>query len=242
MTWQKQDVVKRLPEKVQSLLKEVETWSALDVTITSNPNPPDPNDPFPEGPATRFSHDSAAIYLRSADSDPHGILHELLHLKRYWIEQIPALTTTSDIAGNKRITDQLDNELEHLVIVPLEANYGFEPFEHWNQIEESHWTKYPWPDATATFVRRRFCLMRWLSANMLVTREPVRDMARDCLVREGIWGEAEAFRKKVLRVLSHKPSLASAAVRFLGLPHGDIALKQFDVRNRRLVYHPIPPC
>src|SRR5262245_47533601 len=128
MEWTREDAIKLLPENVCALLREVEDWSGLKIAIQQNSDPPDPDDPFPQVPATIFSHDSATILLRSVDSNPQGTLHELLHLKRYWVEGIPMLTATDGIISNKRITNDLDNQLEHLAIVPQEAAFGFEPY------------------------------------------------------------------------------------------------------------------
>src|SRR5215510_13706297 len=73
------EAVSHLPARVADLLHEIETWSGVSIDFRANTDPPDPDDPYPEAPATSFSHEGATILLRRVDSDPHGTLHELLH-------------------------------------------------------------------------------------------------------------------------------------------------------------------
>ena len=171
----------------------------------------------------------------------HGILHELLHVQRYWVEGVPQVMPIKDAPDNNwGVTSEIENCLEHQIIVPREADYGIEPYSYWNRTEEILWERYPWPDISEPFARRKVCLLGWLSVCRLVTDERVRSHAEFCLHEEGMLAEAERFRKKIFKTIHHKPSALSAAVRFLRIPRKDVLLVYMDVRNRQRVAKKIP--
>lgn len=72
--------------------------------------------------------------MRLRDGFPvmaQGVTHELLHIERYWMEHVPQLYPAD--RRNWKNCAQMENALEHLVIVPREADYGFDPHRHWNE-------------------------------------------------------------------------------------------------------------
>lgn len=236
----KDDVLSSLPVSVRALFREIEDFARLPIGIEKNTHPPSSIDPNPQSPATEVSHDKATIYLRTIKTDSQGILHELLHIYRYWVEKIPRLIPVSNDNNNWGITSGIENDLEHLIIVPKEADYGYEPYSHWNYIVSANWSKYPWPDMTAPFARRRNCLLSWLYCANLVTDQKVREHVKACLENEGLFAEAERFRKKIDTTIGHKPSALSTAVRFLKIPRNDVKMVYLDVQNRQRIEKKIP--
>jgi hypothetical protein len=67
-------------------------------------------------------------------------------IQRYWIEHAPQLEPLLNHESNWDVTGRIENVLEHLVIVPREANFGFAPRPQWDEVARREWGAYPWPD------------------------------------------------------------------------------------------------
>ena len=236
----KAEIVERLPDQVRALLTELEEFANLSIGIELNTEPVSPTDPNPTRSAVRISHNRATIYVHSADVSSNSILHELLHVQRYWIEKVPLMRPLDEsVEDNWKVTTLIEDSLEHLIIVPREADYAYEPFSYWNRTVEVNWQNYPWPGDTK-LLRRYKCLLGWLSCCSLVTDEGVKSHVESCIRKDGMLSEAERFRKKIDRTINRKPSALSATLRFLKIPRTEVKLIRFDVQNRQLVEGKIP--
>ena len=113
-------------------MNEIENFAKREIQVELDPRPVSPTEPNPDRPASQTNHNRATIFIRSEESfQPQGILHELLHIHRYWVEAVPQVMPAKGDRNTDeswRITSQIENTLEHLVIVPREADYGFEPY------------------------------------------------------------------------------------------------------------------
>ncbi len=231
-----------LPENILTLMDDLEAFAEQKIAFSVATTAPAPNDPNPDGPAAHITHLGAAIVLGSTEViQPQGILHELLHIQRYWIEQQPRLLPASTDASrsNVQITSSIDNAVEHLVIVPRESDFGFEPYSHWNATMGALWARYPWPDMLTPFARRKNTLMGWLSTDLLTDASVVEHM-RNCAAEEGLLYEAEKFRSKMRLLLADKPRMLACVVRFLGIPRSDVRLVYMDVKRRQLSEQAVP--
>lgn len=229
-----------LPGNVQRLVDEIEDFASLQVEVHPNLRPLSSTEPNPDTLGCKVSESRAVIYYRKEEHFlPQAVLHELLHVRRYWVEQVPRILPVEN-GERARITSQIENTLEHLVIVPREENYGFEPYVFWNETARKNWMRYPWPDITSAWARRKNCLLGWLTVNYLVRDQGVRKAAEEVLRKEGLLLDAQNFAAKIQRVLLHKPRAISAVTRFLVIPQGEAQLVYFDVRNRKRLVESIP--
>ena len=238
-------VISVLPEASLELLREIEDFAGLEIAFERRDEPAVPNLPNPDAPAARVSHDGATISVYKDVITPSGMTHELLHIYRYWVEAVPQVMPKKDKGGSAdngrwATTSSIENALEHLVIVPREEEYGVYDEEFWNDISRANWGKYPWPDNNDPWSRRKDCLIGWLSCMEIVTDEAVRDLAKDCLVKEGLLSEAQNFHGKILKTLMNKPKALSAVMRFLKIPFNEVLLVTFDIRKRERIYAELP--
>jgi hypothetical protein len=87
--------------------------------------PPRKHSINPDAPATEISHDSATIYIHGTQQRHlFGVPHELLHIRRNWCEGIPQLHPKANDQHQLTLCGNVDNIIEHLVIVPQESEYG----------------------------------------------------------------------------------------------------------------------
>ena len=134
-----------------------------------------------------------------------------------------------------------DNQLEHLVIVPLQAKLGHSITEKWTVRLRKEWEGKFWEGIQTDFDRRASVLMSFLSIAIIVDENDLTKLAKAELHKMGLLHDAEKFLDKVLRVIDDKPRLSAAAMRFLGLPRDECYLIYLDVQNDKEVPVDIPP-
>jgi hypothetical protein len=227
----------RLPANVLALLDKIEAAAGQEIRVEANPHPVSPTDPSPEAMAASVGEDAATIYIRSPELFVvQGALHELLHIERYWVKRVPQILPTADAFDADRIsiTSDIENCLEHLVIVPEEAKYGFEPFGYWNKTFAANWGSHPWPDMKNSWSRRKNCLLGWMTTSCLATDEAVKALASSAVQAEGHWLEAQKFAAKVVgQVVGDKAGALATVVRFLQIPPHEVELVTFDPKMKQ---------
>jgi hypothetical protein len=234
-----QAFLQRLSAEAQRLVREIEEFASSEIELRAAP--------VPSAQAVRAvaliaSESGAALFYRSEeDFQTPAVLHELLHLRRYWMDCVPQLLPVADPQGERtKIANQIENTLEHLIITPQEARYGFDPYTSLNETARRSWQAYPWSDITENWARRKMCLLSWLTTRLLVSDDSVKALARECLQKEGLSEEAEIFAAKIERWKGSKERCISTAVRFLRIPRAEAEMIYLDVRNKRLVRKPVP--
>ena len=237
----REHVRSQLPGNVRSLMDEIEAFAQTEIAVAPNETPISSTDPNLTAPALAAWHDRATIYLRDLEQiDPNGILHELLHLHRFWVEGIPqVMPKSNDDDDQWNVTSFIENSLEHMIIIPKEVEYGYDPYPYWSRTAFENWSRYPWPGMDNSFARRKNCLMGWLGS-ALVNDESVIQLMRECLETEAILDEAELFKAKINRVINRKPAAISCVFRFLNIPRTEAHLVYLDIRARQRRVAPIP--
>ncbi len=233
------EFLKPLSDQVIALVNEIENFSGREITVHPNPHPVSPTDPNPDGLACSVSESRAEIYYRNANLDPKGLVHELLHIHRYWVKGIPQILPPSGSAENNiKVTSQIENSLEHLTIVPQEAQFGFEPFEHWNRTSLANWEGFD--GATYNkFALRKNCLLGWLIINNLVTDPEVKQLAERKIISAGYLQEAKLFQRKINKYSKSKEKQLSVVVHFLRIPRNEVEIVFFDVQNGKRIERPV---
>ncbi|MFQ5935315.1 MAG: hypothetical protein ACE5LB_02750 [Acidiferrobacterales bacterium] len=233
----------RLSAELQNLVQELEDFAGVEIEVRPKPTPTGETTAKSKAVALISSEKGATLLCRSEDHfTTQAVLHELLHLRRYWIDFVPQLVPIDDRGGDKtKIANEIDNALEHLAIFPQEAEYGFEPYADLNRAARTLWESYPWNEITEPWARRKSCLLAWLTTVCLVTDDAVKTLARDCLEKEGLLDEAENFSDKIRQLHDSKERSIGTAVRFLQIPHDEAEMIYFDVKQKKRVKKPIPP-
>ena len=237
-----QAFLKRLSAETQRLVREIEEFAASEIELRAAPAPSSQAVDAARSVALIASETGATLLYRGEEEfQTPAVLHELLHLRRYWIDFVPQLVPVADLQGDKtKIANQIENTLEHLIITPQEARYGFDPYTSLNDTARQNWQAYPWSDITESWARRKMCLLSWLTTRLLVSDEDVKALARECLQKEDLFEEAENFAGKIERFRSSKERCISTAVRFLRIPRAETEMIYLDVKRKQLVRKPVP--
>lgn len=233
----------QLPDNVRQLLAKLEDFAGFEITVQPNPTPLSTTDPNPNAPAISLSEQDATIFIRNGVFQSEGIVHELLHAHRFWIEGVPQLVPVDNDEEHWKIASEVENALEHTVIVPREARYYPDPFAYWNYTSAALWDAFP-TRYSDPWARRKAALLGHLALAKLVTSEEVRAAGRAVLEAAGLKQDAERFAARVLkRVIQQKPAALAVTVDLLGIPREEVGLLYLDPRKgtRKMIEVPAAP-
>src|SRR5262249_29258125 len=153
-------VRKNLPANVLALMDAIEAFAGLEIGVTGRSGPPRRND----AASATLSFDYATIILPASGSiSPLVMLHELLHIERYWMQGVPQLFF-ADFGVSPVDLMCIDNHLEHFFVVPACRAYGYDDRDYWAREAERNWAEYPW-DAEP-LERRRYGLTACLGLEL----------------------------------------------------------------------------
>ena len=128
----------RLAEPLRELVSEIERNAGIDIAVVLDPRL---NGGGPHGQGQLEVIIEAQRNLLCAPTNgyfPDGaVRHELLHLKRFHVEGVPKLALADAEEWDQAFTDalaELDNAIEHVLIVPEELHFHPERREHWEAV------------------------------------------------------------------------------------------------------------
>ena len=234
--------LEKLGADIQRLVEEIEKFASTEIQVRPTPVPTSESGQSPKTITPIASeHGATLLYRDAGDFQPQAVLHELLHLRRYWIDFVPQILPVDDPDGEKiKLANQIENTLEHIIIAPKEQSYGFESYASYRETSRRTWETYPWRSIDEPWARRKNCLLNWLTTYFLVRDLAIRQSAERCLEQEGLSSEAANFSQKIEHVLSSKEQCISAAIRFLQIPRQEVTMVYLDIKNQRTIRKPVP--
>ena len=122
-----------LPEVLQEVVADAETLAGSSVVVRSGDAASEFDD-IELRPRDEAGIAHAVITYRGDSITRCALVHEVLHIKRYWLENVPVLRfpVTSRFGFEARLIEEL---LEHLVIVPEERKFvSMESDDHWSAV------------------------------------------------------------------------------------------------------------
>src|SRR5260221_1890573 len=128
-----------LPGELHATVQEVEQLAGCEIAVV-------PDAAASEFNSLQFGIEAgvchATIAYRGDSVSRCAILHELLHLKRYWLDAVPILRPT---ASRYELEAQaLEDFVEHLVIIPEERRFEeSESNAHWSAVTADNLAQMP---------------------------------------------------------------------------------------------------
>jgi len=122
-----------LPEVLQKVVADAENLAGSPVVVRSGDAASEFDD-IELRPRDEAGIAHAVITYRGDSITRCALVHEVLHIKRYWLENVPVLRfpVTSRFGFEARLIEEL---LEHLVIVPEERKFvSTESDAHWSAV------------------------------------------------------------------------------------------------------------
>lgn len=222
------DYLQLLSPAVQAFVEEVEAVAglALEVVPSAELNN---GGPYGQGKLS-IDIESQSIRLNVPTNGyfPDGaVRHEVLHAHRLHVAQVPRLAVAEnadwDPAFESGLT-QVDNALEHLVIVPTELQHHPERLAHWDAVMSQVWgQKLAQSDPLD---RRIGACLHWAFLRHVAPASPALEIAIAFLQTHNLTGEADAFADQLVPRLGNKVDVAHAFFDwFVEVPKTRVALE-----------------
>lgn len=224
----------RLSYGIQQIVEEIEMSAELEITLEVRA--PD-SDALRQGRKPlkcEVDPHSARIIIPSDDYFPEGsVLHELLHLRRILTERVPRLTFCHDYdpwsPQFETALTNLDNSLEHLVIVPEELIHRPERKTYWTKVMRRVLADLSSPHRPDGDRERLALQNTGFVSTVLDDLLLVSDFAT-LLEELGVMERAEVLLGSIRTSLRSKEQLAKAFVTQLRIPAERICLEYIDTK------------
>lgn len=225
----------QLPVRQRQLFEAIEAKQRCQIRVDLRVDHPSPTDPNPDAPACSVGPDGGEIHFRSWDrAEIEGVTHELLHLERYILQSVPQMVPKSDEASQWKVTSAIENCLEHLVIIPKEQEYGYDPIPYWKATYRRNWENFP-VDGYSDFAIRKNALL-WFASLGIIADVELDDLALKVLDDLELRADAEDFRRKVNVLKGDKAKQISYLCDALGIPKATAAMIRYFPQNWRKSY------
>lgn len=130
----------RLSESVRQFVLEVEKASGVDINVISDPKQNEGGTTGQGKLAVNINAQCVQLFVPTNGYFPDGaVRHEVLHVKRFHVEGVPKLALADEEEWDQTLSDglvNLDNAIEHVIIVPMELRYHPERLAHWEAVTQ----------------------------------------------------------------------------------------------------------
>lgn len=202
----------RLSPPVRAFVEEVEAVAGFAIDVVEDPARDDKGPDGAGSLSVEVEATWARIYAPTNGYFVDGaVRHEVLHVHRHHGNKVPRLVLAEEIPMEPEFENglrEVDNALEHLVIVPIELLHHPERRPHWEAVLANVWNK---EIHKATELDRRIaaCLHGSFMRHVLPD-SPVMKVGLACQNAYGLRGEAENFADLALPLLGDKVALVKA--------------------------------
>ncbi len=133
------EYLSQLSDDVRSLVEQTEQSSGIDITVVVDPSRMRGRQDQPDSLACDVSQHGARLLVPTTDHFPDGsVLHELLHIRRFLVNGVPRIVVCDDYSvwtpQLETALTQLDNSIEHLIIVPEELEHRPDREDYWKTV------------------------------------------------------------------------------------------------------------
>lgn len=219
-----------LPGELQTAVQEAEQLAGCEIAVV----PDSEADDF-DNLSLRVDHGvcSATISYRGESISRCALLHEVLHVKRYWVDAVPILRPTAR-RGYEFEAQPAEDLIEHLIIIPEERRFAeAESNEHWSsemaRLAELPRVSSQSSQAEVDAFHRSLVLQR----AMMDIALPALDHSRlyDRLRDENLLEASTAFSDRLSKMLDNKARALIFVSQEFGYDLADLCMGWFQLRT-----------
>lgn len=167
---------------------------------------------------------TAIVMVKDPSSlKPASFLHEILHLRRYYVEGIPQLI--SNIRPN--FASKTENNLEHIYVVPWQRELGFDDDEFWKDTSTNAWNSVETADNLSGLNREISLIQRWFDSQFSYDEE-ITERANSILKKDGMHERVEELWVRTNALITNKTALTKCYLEGLGLNIHEFALRHLN--------------
>jgi len=234
-----QDIYVNLSAPARALVDEIESHTAIEIRVLAKSDRGDgwvgeAKDESAVGVITGPQSIVIESPTNVQDVTDEDYIHELLHLHRIYIVNVPHLYPRKTSDGNAAAV--IDNWLEHIVIYKrqIELCTGFYQKVNAGLIE--YWQRCPW-DATGSDLKFNL-LSRYMITHRYGSTEAKKAMA-DAIQSLGLPFSLRNVARQCSKVIVDKHLLVARVLQFCDVPTDLFWLRRYDVMNQKAVWIPI---
>ncbi|OFV96858.1 MAG: hypothetical protein A3F68_10320 [Acidobacteria bacterium RIFCSPLOWO2_12_FULL_54_10] len=225
----------RLPNDIRDLVQEIEDAAGIEIEIRIDAARAKRLADDPDPLACEADENGARILIPAPDHFPESsALHELLHIRRFLVDGVPKIVVCEDnwIPQLEKGLLMLDNNLEHLVIIPEELKRRPERRSWWipkfqRILNELSSAKFAHP-----VERDNHAFVAWVSIRHVLGEGSLLDNARQILERMDLYDRAERLFEIVAQVPEAKERVTKTWLEHIGLPLNGICFEYIDIWSR----------
>lgn len=237
--------LQRLSADIRQLVEEIERSIESEIRVTIDPNRARGVEGERDPLACNADEDGAEILIPAQDAFlESAVLHELLHIQRFLVYQIPKLVVCDDAWDSDNVDldrlmqlehglHDLDNNLEHLLIVPKEIQWRPERKEWWasrmerscRQLAEGRFGNHVDRDNHAFTI--------WLFLRHVLKDDRLEAGVRQILASANLLNRAGDLLERFLTVRESKEAVSRLWLGAIGLPLDHVCLEYTNIHERR---------
>jgi hypothetical protein len=164
----------------------------------------------------------------------------VLHARRILIEGVPKLALADHEEWDKCLINALaniDNAIEHIIIVPEELNFHLDRGEHWETIMKNLCSELP---NIPEDERRLAVCLHWTFLRHVLPESTTIEILKDFATQHGLLEMANEFAEQIISLASSKEEIVRHMfLTFPEIPKNRAALEYIDY-TRGTFQKPIP--
>ncbi len=232
-------IYNNLPQSLRHLVDEIEAHVGFEIQLQpkgDRQNVSELHETDEEFVGVMPRYDRATIeYQRSVDEISDEIYaHELLHLHRYYVRNIPHLYPKKKADGPS--TAGMENWLEHVVIYGEQLKLVPTMATKFNADLEGFWDKCPW--GLSGYALRFNLITRYLITNQYCSSTTKKAMGR-AIKELTLPFSLRAAAKTAKSAIRDKRDFVVSVFGFCEIPVDKFWLREYDTKNRRNVWYDI---
>jgi len=222
-------LLREIPQPLQDAVAQIQSQSGIQIIV--RPTTPDLLREFPilaQLPLLDIwpEEERICIWYPNETLSLPDLCHELIHARRNILESVPRMSPRSE-AQHPELIYALENDLEHLFVIPEEISYFLSQGAKW----EERYSIY-----LAQAAPNAFNLFRhWIVINTAMpTSRRIRDLCRTALQESNLLDDAESFRTEIEAAFPDKEQLLAVVLRWFPKVKRDVCMQRYVTSNRTL--------
>jgi hypothetical protein len=194
-----------------------------------------------------FENDEAIVDISYPDENlvAHSLMHEIMHAYRYIVLGIPCVGTKIDAPALKLLANILDNDIEHVFIIPSEIEFVPEAEAYWDQfynvkLDEIELSIESKQRRGEDIVDEQNFLLRMCAATGGAPHFGFRTRLQALIVRINSVAKVNNFMKDLISVHPNKADMVAVLLAHTNISTAPFCLNYFDVPNKRMMQGDIP--
>lgn len=199
-----------LSESVQQFILEVEEGAGVDIKVVPDPKQNEGGTTGQGKLAVNINAQRIQLFAPTNGYFPDGaVRHEVLHVQRFHVEGVPKLVLADSEEWDKGFSDalvNLDNAIEHVVIVPMELKFHPERRKHWEALMQNVCLELPnVPEGE----RGLAVYLHWTFLRHVLPNSPAVEIASNFAKEHALLKKADYFADQFISVVASKEALVS---------------------------------